>query len=292
MKKLFWLSAIVIGIIGAALCPDKPRPNKYERAQSQTVLIKTETGSGSGFVIQRISVEDGRPRLFVWTANHVIDDVDEVEVHRILHYNGHRAGEMVFKANVILRLPCDAALLFLNAPPGIFTLTEISEGTPLPIGTPIFHVGNLLGIMFEGSVMHGYSSQIGLAVGPWSAVDQADLSAAPGASGGPVYQYTSGAVVGILVGGPNSATMRIVCYVPVRVFERAAVEKHFGWAVRGHYCPGDAVLSAAATAALLPKKADVNQKPDSGAVEKNSGSINHMPPHPSAPHSPKHATGG
>jgi len=270
----------------------KQNANRYEKAQSQTVFVKTETGSGSGFVIQRKSVEDGKDRLFVWTANHVIDDVDEVEVHRILHYNGHRAGEMVFKAQVLLRLPCDAALLFLNAPPGSFTPVEFSDGAPLPVGTPIFHVGNLLGMMFEGSVMHGYSSQVGLKVGPWSAVDQADLSAAPGASGGPVYQYTSGAVVGILVGGPNSATMRIACYVPVRIFEPAAREKQFGWAVRGHYCPADAFLNAAATAALLPKKADVNQKPDSGAVEKNSGPVNHGKTTPFVPHSPKHATGG
>lgn len=276
-----------IAIAGLIVAYQPAHLNRYEKAQTQTVLVKSETGTGSGFVIERKSVEDNQPRLFIWTAAHVVDDVDEVEVHRILHYNGHRAGEMVFKARVLLRLPTDAALLFLNAPPGVFTPVEFSDGAPPRVGTPIFHVGNFLGLLFEGSVSHGYSSQVGLTAGPWSAVDEADLSAAPGASGGPVYLDATGQVLGILVGGPDSATKRIVCYVPVRVFERGAKEKQFGWAVRGHYCPADAMLSLAATAALLPKKADVDQKPDSGPVKKDSGSINHGKP-PFVPHIPRH----
>ena len=262
--------------------------NKYEHAQSQTVFIQAPESSGSGFVIERTSVSDGKPRLFIWTAAHVVDDCDEVSVHRILHYNGHKAGEMVFSAKVILRLPCDSALLSLNAPPGSFAPATFADRAPLPIGTPIFHVGNFMGMTFEGSVSHGYTSQVGLNVGPWSAVDQADLSAAPGASGGPVYLYTSGAVIGILVGGPAAATRGIVCFVPVRVFEQAAVNEFFGWAVRGRFCPGDDILSLAANAALLPKKADVDQKPDRNPVKISPRSINHGIP----PQSPKHAAGG
>jgi len=295
MKKIlltFWISALAIFTYEFANVPShstafvKSSENRYEHAQSQTVFIQAPESSGSGFVIERISVSDGKPRLFIWTAAHVVDDCDEVSVHRILHYNGHRSGKMVFSAKVILRLSCDSALLSLNAPPGAFAPASFANRAPLPIGTPIFHVGNFLGILFEGSVSHGYTSQVGLSVGPWSAVDQADISAAPGASGGPVFLDTSGAVLGILVGGPAAASRGIVCYVPVRIFEQAAVDQHFGWAVRGRYCPDDAVINLAATAALLPKKADVDQKPDSDPVKIPTRSINH------SRSSPKHAAGG
>src|ERR1044071_7357055 len=128
--------------------------SRYERAQAQTILVETDHGFGSGVVIER------QGRVFVWTAAHVVKNTAKVVCHRALRYRGQKAGEMVFPGHVLVRLPgVDAALLLLEAPPQALAGAQWGDSAPLAVGTPLFHVGNLYGPAFDGSVTVGVVSQ-------------------------------------------------------------------------------------------------------------------------------------
>lgn len=265
MKKLITFAFIVIfgsGVIYWSLPKLETAPvafhaksaNKYQTAQESVALLETDTGYGSGFIIQRWSIADSKPRLFVWTAAHVVRGSDTVKVRRTLHFNGTKAGEMIFSAKVILRLRnADAALLWVDAPPGAFAAVEFSATEPV-IGSSIFHVGNLLK-EFDSSVSRGIVSQTGVRPAgsewPWEVVDQTDLNITPGSSGGPVFD-NSGKVIGIVVGGPAQGRSGIGCFVPVRALLADPVSAT--WAISGSkWCAPDSLLDVMAKAAELPK---------------------------------------
>lgn len=284
MKKLiaFLLVCSVSLLCGHILTPESPRVafhrsgNKYTDAQEQVGLVTYKTvegatASGSGVVIRRVSITDGKPRLFVWTAKHVVSDIDEVSFKRVLHYNGTRKGEMIFSAKVLFRLTnTDAALLWLDAPPEAFETSHFASAEPVAPGTPVFHVGNFLR-HFDGSVSRGIVSQTGLhpetPFWPWALVDQTDLRILPGSSGGPIFNE-AGKVIGLIVGGPNQGTLGVGCYVPVRaLIVDVGAES---WTIYGRLCPGDDALSLAATKALLPKQTAPDEKPKSESPEGKS----------------------
>lgn len=219
-----------LGLIAPALFSPRSTPtafldrnaNKYQRAQAQTVLIKSTSGEGSGVVLHQ------GDSTVVWTADHVVAGDTIVIVNRILRWHGHKAGVIVFTAKVLAHFPeVDAALLLVDCPITAFEGATFSTADPVP-GTTLFHVGNLLGDAFDGSVTRGILSQVGVhpnAPGwPWVLVDQTDLRCLPGSSGGPVFSDVDGKVVGILVGGPGQGTLGISCYIPVRELLRVAKE--------------------------------------------------------------------
>lgn len=291
MKKIFVSLCLVATLLVILLTPDKPvvafhsTGNKFQDAQEQVGLVSYKTpegatASGSGVVIRRISITDGKPRLFVWTAKHVVSDTDEVSFRRILHYNGTKKGEMVFTAKVLFRLPnTDAALLWLDAPPEAFAASSFATAEAIAPGSAVFHVGNFLR-QFDGSVSRGTVSQTGIKpeilFWPWALVDQTDLRILPGSSGGPIFSEASGKVIGLIVGGPNQGTLGIGCYVPVRVL--IADCGAGSWAIYGRFCPSDDLLSLAATKALLPKAASAEQaapekKPEGATPEKQTSPV-------------------
>jgi S1-C subfamily serine protease len=219
-----------------AFLPDDA--NQYERAQAQTVLVLAGEGSGSGVVIERRF--NGVTHVFAWTAAHVVDGITNVTVKRVLRHNGEKAGEMSFSASVVARFPkVDAALLRVVAPPDAFEAAVIATNTPLRVGHPIFHVGNLYGPRFDTSLSVGIIAQVGVSPEipgwPWRIVDQCTAVMVPGSSGGPIFCDKTGDVVGLVVGGPTRGLDGIACFIPIREIEREAPE--YVWALRGDDCP-------------------------------------------------------
>lgn len=229
------------------------RENQYEIAQRQTVLVETATGSGSGIVIKRFDGE--QTRVFVWTAAHVVSDVDLCKIHIIFRTGDHKAGDAWFGARVIFRpVGVDSALLWVDADPSFFGAAEFEFGTP-KVGTPVFHVGNLLGKVFDGSVTAGVVSQIGVhpddLTWPWDVCDQTTALIVPGSSGGPLFSMR-GRVLGICVGWPQIPGISF--YVPVRALVTATRSVGMGWTLRADdYCPSVDLLNALAHKAELPK---------------------------------------
>lgn len=202
------------------------RPSLPEREQAQTVLVETAHGWGSAVTIKRGSM------CFAWTAAHVVDKDAKVKVHRIIRYHGRKAGDFVCDAHVIKLLPKqDAALLLIDGDPNHFTDATFSRVPGKP-GDVITHVGNVKGPEFDTSYMSGVVSQNGITVENEDCLlDQANLSVAPGCSGGPVFN-THGDVIGLAViyVGPG-----VALYVPARVLEAAADEANLDWALHGYF---------------------------------------------------------
>lgn len=234
------LTALVVTMVGI-----KVQPNQYETMQKSVVLVKASDGQGSGVVVERTNGK-GKTRVFVWTANHVVEADTEVAVVKNIRFEGHRAGEASFKAKVIGRdAKKDLALLWVDAPASYFRAAEFAEEAPIRVGTSLTHVGNVLGEAFEDSVSVGLMSQIGMNPGgsfPWVLTDQYAGEAYFGSSGGPIFRTSDKEVVGIVVGGiVQSGFMQ---FVPVREISDFANRNGYHWAVRGNWCPSDDFLRA------------------------------------------------
>ncbi len=211
--------ALLIGM-SISRCPSLP-----EREQLQTVLVETETGWGSAVTIKRGSM------CFAWTAAHVVKNSASVKVHRILRYNGKKAGDYICIAHVLKLLPKqDAALLLIEGDPSLFKDSYFSRSPGKP-GDKITHVGNVFGPKLDTSFESGVVSQNGVKIDEEECLlDQGSFAIAPGCSGGPVFD-SAGYVIGLAVvyGGPG-----ISLYVPARELEDAAGAEGFYWAVRGY----------------------------------------------------------
>lgn len=244
----FWTFPISLGV-GLLVAPFFHRPTaQYDTPLAATVKIKRGDGTGSGFLILRRTIDTKQLRLFAWTAKHVTTGTNKVSVIRTYHVmRDTRAAstEVVAPGIVIFRAGCDAALISVESPPELFDHTEF-DLTEYPVGTPIFHVGNLLGD-FDTSLTRGVISQkdvnqtASMPGWPWDLMDQTDLVICPGSSGGPIF--SSRGVIGLVGGGPSQGTLGIACYVPVRVIVIEAEKAHMQWAIIGTLCPSDSTVA-------------------------------------------------
>jgi len=211
--------------------------NKYEQAQNATVLIESAHGFGSGFVVQR------GPRLFVWTAAHVVRECNLLKIRQVIRFEGHKVGESAFLATVIARdEKLDLALLYLDAPGNYFSPVRFSHTDVLPVGVELYHVGNFAGPRLDGSVSTGILSQIGISPGfdgwPWPVVDQMTTIIVPGSSGGPVFTG-NGSVVGVAVGHVSPG---VEFFVPLRAMILFTQQHNVRFALGANYCPSDGEL--------------------------------------------------
>lgn len=254
MKKIFaWVVAGLLAL-GSVQYQRVAERRSYEHMQQSTVLIVASDGSGSGVVIERW------PHSFIWTANHVVENDSEVGVKQFIRAGGRKVGEVVFKARVIARdAERDIALLWLDCPVGFFRAADFADDSISMVGTPLTHVGNVLGGEFDGSVSTGIVSQVGVhpekSGWPWTQpLDQGTFAAFYGGSGGPVFYQRSHKVAGLLVGG--LVGKGYINYVPVREISKFARKAGVSWAVNGRGCPSDGLLEALAQAVaqdLKPK---------------------------------------
>lgn len=249
-------TCILAGAIFLSQLPFGPNPNRFEIAQSQTLLVEAPDGWGSGIVVTRTN-SYGNPRIFVWTAAHVIGcEPYELVTHKIFRSEGSKAGKATFIARVLKVSPdLDIALLWVDAPPGLgITGAEFAGVAPLRVGTPIFHVSNFLAPLFDGSVSTGIISQLDAhpdyptEIWHWALLDQTDCTVIPGSSGGGIFTH-DGRVVGIVVAGEVPT---LNCFVPNRVIAKWAREHSLEWALYGEGCPTDYELEALCAGNVLP----------------------------------------
>ena len=221
------------------------RENRYTHAQKQTVLIRAKDCQGSGVAIRRVD-PFGEGRWFVWTAAHVVEQDDSPKVVITIKNDDVRCGEVIFTGHLIARnKDADVALLWVDMPDGYLTASQFDSVPPLPVGTPVYHVGNFLGSAFFGSVSTGVVSQTSLTPGddwPWLLSDQSTFMLMPGSSGGPVFNGVNEKVCGIAVGIFGRGNLAGV-FIPVREVLAVASTEGVEWSVFGTRCPAKSKLS-------------------------------------------------
>lgn len=239
------LAAISVAI-GVAI-PKSPRLNKYQHAQRATLLVEASTGYGTGFVVQRGN------KLFVWTANHVIGNDNEVKIRSIIRFASTKVGESTFAAKVIARdAAMDIALLHLEAPPSYFESVTFGPIAAADVGTEVYHVGNFFGPALDNSVSTGIVSQVGVSDDSfswqWIIADQASCAIVSGSSGGPIFSG-DGKVIGVAVARRDVASF----FVPVRALAVFAEANNVRFALDADEAPSYSKLNALANRAALTK---------------------------------------
>jgi hypothetical protein len=252
MKILYILPFVLLVNTLLALTPTETR-KVSEYLQDISVTIKSHgkysRSEGSGILITRTI---GKEKVtFVWTCGHVIDNLrsvrtvikggtqkkivefDDVQIVKELVESGRRVGEIKMDAVVVKYSDPDdgedLAVLMVRARDygkgsGRFYLD--SKEPIIPIGTPLFHVGSLLGQMGANSMTSGIVSQVGRIHGK-AEYDQTTVTAFPGSSGGGVFLQT-GEYVGMIVRGAGEGFNLMV---PIRRMKKWAKEHDIMWAL-------------------------------------------------------------
>jgi S1-C subfamily serine protease len=229
--------------------------NLVDKLQSISVTIRAENSQGSGVLFTR---KQGDETIsFVWTAAHVIDSLRSTrkiidpnsgtertvvefrdpKIVQEFNQNGRRIGEIVMDAKVIRFSDYingqDLALLEIRkrnfVPETVTAQFYLDEAIP-SVGTPLVHVGSLLGQFGSNSVTTGILSQIGRVLqGTNDTIyDQTTCPGFPGSSGGGVFLANDGRYVGMLVRGAGE-TFNLV--VPARRLQAWAREAKVEWAI-------------------------------------------------------------
>lgn len=212
-----------------------------EQVCAETVLvIVKDAGKGSGTVFKR----DGK--VFVLTAWHVAmkhSPTNPITIEQVTQVAGKIAASVSFSAwPIVLDEKADLAILATDAPDVFASYVSFSNVQRLPIGTEVVHVGNLYGYAYRESYSRGVVAALGSEKHPgnegfpWACVDQATVLAYPGSSGGGVFDWKTGELVGVLVGVGSSgyATLPgISLFVPMEEINWALVRHNATWVV----CP-------------------------------------------------------
>lgn len=188
-----------------------------ETLQDVSVTIISSDGQGSGTIHSR--QRDGETISFVWTAAHVVEglrhtrkiidaktgtdktvvEFRDAKILKKLVSEGRDVGRTEMYASIIkYNAEEDFALLrvrkknFLVASATFY----LDEKIP-PIGTPLIHIGSLLGELGAGSMTEGIVSQHGRLIDE-KVFDQTTVTGYPGSSGGGVF-LKDGKYVGMLL---------------------------------------------------------------------------------------------
>lgn len=243
MKGLVCMAALMLAV---CFCPPAiaADPSVAAHLQEISVTIDAKGAEGSGVIFAR----DGQ--CFCWTAGHVVDglrrtrkviregsertvvEFDDARIVKHLVESGRGVGRLELDAEVLWFSDADhgedLALLRVRKDNAVEASVEFyppDEAIP-PIGTPLLHVGSLLGSMGSNSMTSGIMSQHGRLIGK-TVYDQTTVTAFPGSSGGGVY-LTDGRYVGMLVRGAGEGFNLVV---PVRRIYEAAERAGILWAL-------------------------------------------------------------
>lgn len=256
MKSLIITSMLLLSFVTCLVANPKERQRVSQYLQDISVTIRSEKehdkSEGSGVLINRTI--DKEKITFVWTCAHVIKNLrsvrtvidhgspkkivefDDVRIIKELIESGRRVGEIKMDAIVLKYSPADdgedLALLMVRAKnygksSAKFYLNKEPKITP--IGTPLYHVGSLLGQMGANSMTTGIVSQIGR-IHNKVEFDQTTVTAFPGSSGGGVFLQT-GEYVGMIARGAGEGFNLMV---PIRRMERWAKKHDILWALNSN----------------------------------------------------------
>jgi hypothetical protein len=220
-------------------------PDVAQHLQDISVTIRTPAAEGSGVI--KIRKVDGAPVNFVWTAAHVVSDLRYMEkvtgpdgtarsvtrfhdcgIVKELVQDGRRVGELKMDARVIRYSAAEDLALLQIRKKGFVSASAtfyLDPNAPA-IGTPLYHVGSMLGQAGANSMTSGIVSQIGRVLDD-KTFDQTTVAAFPGCSGGGVY-LQDGRYVGMVVRGAGETFILIV---PVRRMVEWAKSAQVAWAL-------------------------------------------------------------
>jgi serine protease Do len=234
------LKYLVIGVFAAIVSLAHAGEDLGAKLQAVSFTIRSHDGEGSGVCVNRGG------ETFILTAGHVVADNRHVEhlldsakgatitvpkfdplfVTKELVEDGRSIGKLTIEAEVVAYSSADhgqdLALLHLRKR-GLIkdSATFAPAGKPPGIGTPLSHVGSLLGQQGSNSFTTGVYSQIGRVLHN-RVFDQTTCAAFPGSSGGGVFDG-KGQYVGMIVRGAGE-TFNLI--VPVRRIREWAVEQN------------------------------------------------------------------
>lgn len=252
MKKLNIFLFLSLSFINGWGISPKERREVSDYLQDISVTIRSQSdyskSEGSGVLITR---EVGGEKItFVWTCGHVVDNLreirtviqdgrpkkivefDDVQIIKELVEDGRRVGEIKMDATVVKYSDADdgedlALLMVIAKDYGKASAKfYLDKEEIVPIGTPLFHVGSLLGQFGSNSMTSGIVSQVGR-IRDKVEYDQTTVTAFPGSSGGGVY-LQDGRYVGMIVRGAGEGFNLMV---PVRRMKRWAKEHGIMWAL-------------------------------------------------------------
>jgi S1-C subfamily serine protease len=210
-----------------------------------SVTVKAGGSEGSGVAYVRDQT------CLIWTAGHVVAGLKMVrrvpdpttgsmrsvvtfrdaQVVKTLVEDGRTVGHLMIDAEVLKYSSADygddLAILRVRKK-GFITKSVVFEGDALPpVGTPLLHVGSLLGQVGSNSLTGGICSAHGRLLAK-KIYDQTDATSFPGSSGGGIYRAASGQYVGMLVRGAGEG---FSLYVPVRRMRTWATRVGVSWAI-------------------------------------------------------------
>lgn len=153
-------------------------PDSFAKLLDAVFAIKTETGHGSGFIIN--------PNGFAITCYHVIENRNSVDA---IFSDGK-----IIRVNVVSIYPeFDLALLKISGTN--YPYLPLSDKSEIQIGKEVFAIGNPISLNLASSISKGVIS--GIRDINKSKFIQTDAAVNPGNSGGPLT-LRNGKVVGVL----------------------------------------------------------------------------------------------
>ncbi|MBC8435257.1 trypsin-like peptidase domain-containing protein [archaeon] len=215
MKKI--IGVLIFLLVSATLFANE----NCEYLQKVSVTVKSKNSEGSGCVIVHDMKENKDSKetvkvAFILTAGHVIDDLrktreivnpngdkktlvefDDAAVVKEFRQNSIKVGEIKLDVKIIKYSDSnngeDIGLLLvkfyncdLTQNTTEFYIKENLDDEILPVGTPLYHCGSLLGQAGDSSITTGVISQNGR-VYEGKTYTQTTVTAFPGSSGGGVW---------------------------------------------------------------------------------------------------------
>lgn len=182
-----------------------------------SVMVKTAGGSGSGTIFK-----DRYGRLLVLTAYHVVENEKDIKLVQGIVLAGQKLSEVYIDADVIeFSEKYDLALLaprstrafkeYVNSRAGY---AKLYKGEKIHgAASPVIHVGSMRGEVGERSVTFGHVAGLAREISAGVFLDQATSAAAPGSSGGGIFDAHTGELIGVLTRGISDS---FLFFVPVR----------------------------------------------------------------------------
>ena len=157
-----------------------------DKTQDAVLTVQTPRGQGSGFFISS--------KGYFVTNVHVVEGESSITVRQHLQENGLQSRQVFENVKIISISPFyDLALLKVDADIE-FPFVPLMHGSSLQRGTPLFAIGNPMGL--ERSVSSGIASVLDRTFGGIRYI-QTTVQVNPGNSGGPLFNF-AGEVVGVI----------------------------------------------------------------------------------------------
>ena len=188
----------------------------YDAVHKSVVVIRTDLGQGSGFIIEQSSTK------YILTNWHVVESVSEIDIE---FYDRTRSTAIVIGTDAY----SDVAVIMPLRTPLDSQPLHLGNSSNLIIGQEVVAIGNPLGL--EGSLSSGIISQLNAEIDLEGVpiivpVIQIDLTIAPGSSGGALVDL-EGNVIGITNAGTDYGYNFAVPSNMVRKVFSSIIEKGF-----------------------------------------------------------------